>query len=139
MGYFSQYNATPKTRVSGQPEIYQETDAQGNTKVTMGASLPGANYNDDVQEVAVVGDIPIAINTAATTVVKTGAGIVNVVRVLGGTLGNVTIYDNTAASGTVLCPTVTPVANQVLIENLRFSTGLTIVTAAATVVTGSAK
>ena len=134
----TEYRASPIAAQEGDKRFIQ-ADSLGNTKVTMGAATPGANYTDDVQEVAIVGDIPIAINTAATTVVKTGAGIVNVIRVLGGTLGNVTIYDNTTGSGTVLCPTVTPVANEILIENLRFNTGLTIVTAAATVVTGSAK
>lgn len=81
--------------------------------------------------------LPIAISTAATTVVKNSAGYVNKIICVGGTLGNVTIYDNTAASGTIICPTVTPVANGVLIENVLFNTGLTIVTAAATVLTGS--
>lgn len=78
-----------------------------------------------------------AISTATTTTVKTGAGFIDRIRCIGGTLGNVTIYDNTAASGTVLLPTVTPVANGVLLEHIPFGTGLTIVTAAATVITVS--
>lgn len=77
------------------------------------------------------------ISSATTTVVKSGAGHINSIRVIGGTLGNVTVYDNTSGSGTVICPTVTPVANGVLIEDVDFTTGLTIVTAAATIITGS--
>lgn len=79
---------------------------------------------------------PFAISTATTTTVISGSGYVNRIRVVGGTLGNVTIYDNTAASGTVLLPTATPVQDGILLENITFDTGLTIVTAAATVIVG---
>lgn len=72
------------------------------------------------------------ISTATTTTVKSGAGIVREIRTIGGTLGNVTVYDNTAGSGTAIVPTVTPDKAQMLIQNGAFSTGLTIVTAAAT-------
>jgi phage-related protein len=84
-----------------------------------------------------MGGVSAAVSTATTTTVKSGAGFINIIRVIGGTLGSVTIYDNTAASGTVLLPTVTPVANGVLLEGVSFGTGLTIVTAAATVITVS--
>lgn len=131
MGYFSQYNATPKTRVSGQPEIYQETDAQGNTKVTMGAALPGANYELDAQGVAFLPRASGYISTATTTTIDTGAGRVYLYYV-GGTNGNVTVYDNTAASGSLLLPAATP-AGQIVLNGDSYSTGVTIVTAAATV------
>lgn len=72
------------------------------------------------------------ISTATTTTIKTGAGTIRQIRVIGGTLGNVTAYDNTAGSGTLLVPTVTPAAGQILLEDAAFTTGLTIVTAAAT-------
>lgn len=78
-----------------------------------------------------------SISTATTTVVKNGAGFLHKLFVPGGTLGAVTVYDNTASSGTVIVPTVTPVAGGVLIEDVEFATGLTIVTAAATVITVS--
>lgn len=79
----------------------------------------------------------IAISTATTTVVKTGAGHLNSLRCVGGTLGNVTVYANTAGSGTVLLPTVTPIAGGILLTDIDFATGLTVVTAAATILTGS--
>jgi hypothetical protein len=72
------------------------------------------------------------IVTATTTTVKSGAGFCVLVRCGGGTLGNVTIYDNTAGSGTVLFGPITPDKGQVLLEAVEFGTGLTIVTAAAT-------
>lgn len=73
------------------------------------------------------------ISTATTTTVKSGAGTLASIRVLGGTMGNVTVYDNTAASGTILVPAVTPAAGQILLSDVGFVTGLTIVTAAATI------
>jgi hypothetical protein len=75
------------------------------------------------------------INTATTTVVKSGAGKLAYLNILGGTLGAITIYDNTAASGTVLVPAFTPTATVPVCLTLEvtFSVGLTIVTAAASV------
>lgn len=80
------------------------------------------------------------ISTATTTVVKSGAGQLGRVVVLGGTLGAITVYDNTAASGAVIAPTFTPATLAgggpgVYEFNVSFGVGLTIVTAAATVVT----
>lgn len=81
------------------------------------------------------GTYQTAITTATTTTVVTGAKHINEIRVQGGTLGNVTVYDNTAGSGTVIVPTVTPVQGQVLKVDFDVGTGLTIVTAAATIIT----
>lgn len=94
---------------------------------------PGADPVADVQRVERQ-LLSAAINTAATTTVKNGPGYVGTIRVLGGTLGAVTVYDNTAGSGTVLVPTVTPIQGGVLLEDVVFNVGLTIVTAAATVI-----
>ena len=79
------------------------------------------------------------ISTATTTVVKSGPGRLGYLNILGGTLGAITVYDNTAASGTLLLGTFTPTAGVpiCLCLELAFSTGLTIVTGAATVVQAS--
>jgi len=76
-----------------------------------------------------------AISTATTTTVATGTGTLHTITILGGTLGAITVYDNTAASGTTICPAFTPAAGtmETLIFDVGFKTGLTIVTAAATV------
>jgi hypothetical protein len=80
----------------------------------------------------------VAINTATTTVVSaTGTRGVATLRVVGGTLGAVTVYNNGAASGTVIIPTVTPLSGAVLMENVPFDNGLTVVTASAMVVVGT--
>ena len=73
------------------------------------------------------------ITTNTTTNVKVGAGVLHAVIV--GTpaaTGTITIYDNTAASGTIIA-TITMVAGQAyyLPFNTFFTTGLTVVTAVA--------
>mgnify|MGYP007100058916 CR=1 FL=1 len=77
------------------------------------------------------------ISTATTTTVFSGQGFLHELICVGGTLGNVTVYDNTAASGTVLCPAAQPAQGAVILRDISISVGLTIVTAAATVLTGS--
>lgn len=78
-----------------------------------------------------------AINTATTTTVKSGIGILHTITVAAGTLGAITVYDNTAGSGTTIMRTFTPTVAGTYILDVGFTTGLTIVTAAATVVTVS--
>ncbi len=76
-------------------------------------------------------------SAAGTNTIKTGSGFIQTLTILGGTLGAITVYDNTAGSGTAILPTFTPTA-AVPCPSIdvysTFSTGLTIVTAAATVV-----
>lgn len=72
------------------------------------------------------------ISTATTTVAKTGAGYLTGITVMGGTTGTITIYDNTAASGTILAAFDTTNALAHYPLNATFATGLTIVTSAAT-------
>jgi hypothetical protein len=73
------------------------------------------------------------INTATTTVVKSGSGILKkiIVNKLVA-LGVVTIYDNTAASGTKIATITSPatlLASQLQLDyGIRFQLGLTIVT-----------
>jgi len=129
MSHFNQYNETPIVRTDKQVMTQQETDQMGNQKVTQATQLDPVNdgvraYDDDYQYAV--------ISTATTTTIKTEAGFIKEIRVIGGTLGNVTVYDNTAASGTLIVPTVSPDKGQVLKGPCKFATGLTIVTAAAT-------
>jgi hypothetical protein len=72
------------------------------------------------------------ITTATTTVVKTTGGGLYGIVVNGGTLGSITLYDNTEASGTLIGTIASPVAGMVLPYNAKLDNGLTIVTAAAT-------
>ncbi len=100
------------------------------------STLAGEDVVNDVQKVETRG-ASINILTATTTVVKSGPGHLNSLFAVGGTMGNVTIYDNTAASGTVLWGPGTPAAGARIAENIEFAVGLTIVTAAASFLGGS--
>ena len=75
----------------------------------------------------------------ATTVVKSGSGVLNGIIIGNSTTGGTaTIYDNTAGSGTVIMaftlPTggVNPVPTGITMLGIEFTTGLTIVTAGST-------
>lgn len=77
------------------------------------------------------------ISTGTTTVIATGDAILHSITVNGGTTGTIIVYDNTAASGSIIASfdtTNTP-ANYVF--DVTTSKGLTVVTSAATKVTVS--
>lgn len=73
--------------------------------------------------------------SAATTTVKSGSGILEKIVVNTGVASTtVTVYDNTAASGTKIA-TASTTAQGVLIYGCRFGTGLTVVTSGAADIT----
>lgn len=79
--------------------------------------------------------LPAYISTATTTTVKSGPGKLHSI-VLGETsAGAITIYDNTAGSGTIIGVLKASIAEQEFIFDCRFRTGLTIVTAGASKLT----
>lgn len=107
-------------------------------QTTKSASVPVAVATDQTGSQTPANSISVVqagytythISTAATTMVKSGAGVLHLINV--GTLGTVastvTIYDNTAGSGTVI-----GVINSLTLSggfpyDVAFSTGLTIVT-----------
>ncbi len=69
------------------------------------------------------------IPTSTTTVVKTGSGFLHsiIINTIG-TTSTVTVYDNTAASGTKIA-TLSSVVQNFMLYDCKFTTGLTIVTA----------
>lgn len=71
------------------------------------------------------------ISTATTTTVKTGAGFLHSITLGETAAGAITIYDNTAGSGTVINVLKASIAEQTFEFNVAFGTGLTIVTAGA--------
>lgn len=73
-----------------------------------------------------------AITSATTTVVKTGPGAILGFFVVSGTTPSVQIFDNTAASGTVILPTFTAGSNGWYPLPVAFGTGLTVVTGGTT-------
>lgn len=72
------------------------------------------------------------ITTATTTGIAFHPGIIQGITILGGVVGNITVYDSVGvAAGRVLLPALTPIAGGVLLAGVEFLTGLTIVTASA--------
>lgn len=77
------------------------------------------------------------ISTQTTTTVKTGSGFLHTITLGETAAGAITVYDNTAASGTILAVLKASIAEQTFQLDLPFKTGLTIVTAAASKLTVS--
>jgi len=77
------------------------------------------------------------INSASTTVVKSGAGILKGLVVTGGSAGTIVVYNNIIGSGPVISnfDSTNAIANYPL--NIVFSSGCTVVTSAATKITVS--
>jgi hypothetical protein len=71
------------------------------------------------------------ISTATTTTVKSGAGVLKSITLGETAAGSITIYDNTAGSGTVIAVLKASIAEQTYTFDVAFATGLTIVTAGA--------
>jgi len=79
------------------------------------------------------------ISSATTLTVKSGSGTIHALNILGGTLGAITVYDNTAGSGTQIIPTFTPTDPISITLDESFATGCTVVTASATIINISAQ
>ncbi len=71
------------------------------------------------------------ITTATTTTVKSGSGQLKKVILNGSPTGTVTIYDNTAASGTLIATIPASATMGTWEFDCKFDTGLTVVTSAA--------
>lgn len=70
------------------------------------------------------------LNTAATTTVHTGKGVLHKVTINTPNTGTITIYDNTAGSGTTIAAIGASAAGPTYLYDIEFSTGLTFVVAA---------
>lgn len=70
----------------------------------------------------------------ATTLLKTGQGLLHCITIntKGATANTLTLYDNTAGSGTVIGVIDTTAAAQSLFYDVVFNTGLTVVIATGT-------
>lgn len=77
------------------------------------------------------------ITSATTTTVKSGAGFLHCITVNTTAAGAITVYDNTAGSGTKIGTLKSSIAENTYYFDVSFGTGLTIVTAAASDITVS--
>lgn len=100
------------------------------TLADAGGNIRPLQYNESNSG----GSAYVAISTATTTTVLSAPGRLCRVHVpgTGGTLGDVTIYDNTAGSGTAIYGPTSPSAGDVIDLQIPVQTGITVVTAAAT-------
>lgn len=129
------YNASEPTLVDGDGSSLA-VDVNKNLKTTNTTLAAGEDLTNDVQKVEQRFSYA-TIKTLATTTIKSGAGFVHSITIIGGTLGTIAVYDNTAASGTEIIPSFTPTATlpcPTMILDETFSTGLTIITGAATII-----
>lgn len=107
---------------------------QSNLPVTLATTIAGEDITNDVLKVEQRFS-PYYIAASATTVIKGSAGFLHNMVVQGGTTGTIIIYDNTAASGTIIASFDTTNALATYNFDCTFSTGLTVVTSANTKVT----
>lgn len=107
------------------------------SNVVREVNAPG--YEDNVANVAKVEQRGsyAHIASATTTVVKSGAGFVHSITVNTTSAGAITVYDNTAGSGTVIAVLKASIVEATYALDVSFSTGLTIVTAGASDLTVS--
>lgn len=71
------------------------------------------------------------ISTATTTLVKTGAGVVHCIMLGETAAGGITLFDGLSSAGTVMCVLKSSIAEGTYILDREFTTGLTILTSAA--------
>jgi len=131
------YKATPPTLSDTEVTQDRLVDSAGNQKVTQGTQLAGEDLARN--RMMTIGSFSYAnITTATTTTVKSGSGYLNGLIINKGVAAaTITIYDNTAGSGTLI-GTITFGAALLgdppipVPYNINFTTGLTIVTSGAT-------
>lgn len=75
------------------------------------------------------------ITTGTTTTVKSGSGVLKRITINTTAAGAITVYDNTAGSGTKIATFPSSAVVGTYEFGVKFSTGLTIVTAAASDIT----
>lgn len=100
-------------------------------QTTMAASLPvtfASNQSTITTQIA--GYSFQNITTSTTTTVKSGAGVLHLVNINadGTVASSVTVYDNTAGSGTKIATINSLALSGAFVYDVAFSTGLTIVT-----------
>jgi len=110
------------------------TTASGAEQVDLETKIAGEDLTNDVLKVNQVFS-PTYISTATTTVVKTGSGLLHSIVIGETAAGAITIYDNTAGSGTTIGVLKASVAEGTYTFDASFATGLTIVTAGASKIT----
>jgi hypothetical protein len=127
------YQSTPDTLTTGQ-SAEVGLDINRNLRSSLGTLIAGEDIPNNRLKVVFPGTFTV-ISTAATTTVKSGAGYCFGILVTGGVSGTIIAYDNTAGSGTQIANFDQTNTMAFYPINASFSTGLTVVTGAATKLT----
>ena len=100
-----------------------------------GNILEDANVHNGALEV--LPTFPSFLNMATTvsTVVKSGAGTLHAIIINSTAAGTITVYDNTAGSGTKIATLKASIVEGTYTFNVKFGTGLYVIPAAASNVT----
>lgn len=107
------------------------TQANGSNAALAASCTGGSNISGPPKVCSLTpGGLASHISTATTTVVKSGAGFLHSITIntKGTVASTVTVYDNTAGSGTVLAVIDSLTLSGTFALNVAFATGLTIVT-----------
>lgn len=131
----AQYLLAAPTLISGQDtQLY--TDSSANLLVSLATTISGEDLVNDVLKVEKRFSYT-GITGQATTVIKSGSGLLSAITINTPVATSViTIYDNTAASGTKIATITLPATllqqgPYTAVYNVSFTTGLTIVTGTA--------
>ncbi len=128
------YNSTPIT-LSNEEGAALALNSSGQALTDLATALAGEDVANDVIKVEQrFSYANIVLAAPTTTVVKSGAGFLHSITFNKPVAtGVVTIYDNTAASGTLIGTITVPASPMpvTLFYDAAFTTGLTIVTATA--------
>jgi len=132
-GYTGVYNANAITLNDGEGAGLA-LDVNANGKVTMATLIAGEDLTNNVLKTEERFSYAHVAAGTATTTVKSGAGFLHCLSIntKGASSNTLTVYDNTAGSGTVIAVIDTTAQVQSLFYDVTFATGLTIVSATGT-------
>jgi len=132
---FAIFRSSPVVRTNGQLGPL-EAGQLGDLLASLATRLAGEDITNDALKSRYSGSSTY-ISTATTTVCKGGAGHLHSITLTETAAGTITIYDNTAASGTVLAVFKASIVENTYLFDLNFGTGLTIVAAGASKLTAN--
>lgn len=129
------YNSTPPVVTNGN-SVTLQGDSSGNLLVSLATKIAGEDITNDRLKVEHQYSYN-HISSGTTTTVKASAGFLHSITVNTTAAGTITIYDNTTNSGTVIGILKASVVERTFVYDISMTTGITIVTAAASDLTVS--
>jgi len=112
-------------------EMFSQLGGVTAVNTNLSSAIAGEDLTNDVLKVEQRFSYAY-ITTATTTTVKSGSGFLHTITVVGGTAGTITVDDATSATTPTICAFDSTNAIATYTFDVAFTTGLTIVTSAAT-------